>query len=181
MFDRWPTPQVALGWLTEPWRFLDGAFLLAGLLSALAWHRAGIVAAIFYQLALTPGELAWFEEHEEGGFWRSDRPVERVQVSREHLVADYGTQWLLGGAFLVFFAGATRVRVSSNAGLSVLNTGVPSTDVYKRQEHFRTVEIDIWAALIEDWNEASLALFRKAGYLIHDSVTYASRRTRSDA
>lgn len=127
LFDRWPTPQAALGWLTEPWRFFDGVFLLAGLLSALAWHRAGIVAAIFYQLALTPGELAWFEEHEEGGYWRSDRPVERVQVSREHLVADYGTQWLLGGAFLVFFAGATRVRVSASAGLSVLNTGVPST------------------------------------------------------
>lgn len=49
------------------------------------------------------------------------------------------------------------------------------------EDHFRTVGIDIWAALIEDWNEASLALFRKAGYLIHDNITYASRRTRSDA
>ena len=48
------------------------------------------------------------------------------------------------------------------------------------EEHFRTVEIDIWAALIEDWNEASLALFRKAGYHIHDNITYASLRTRSD-
>ena len=58
LFDRWPTLQIALGWLTEPWRFFDGVFLLAGLLSALAWHRAGIVAAIFYQLALTTGKLA---------------------------------------------------------------------------------------------------------------------------
>ena len=49
------------------------------------------------------------------------------------------------------------------------------------EEHFRTLGIDIWAALIEDWNEASLALFRKAGYHIHDNITYASRRARSDA
>ena len=49
------------------------------------------------------------------------------------------------------------------------------------EEHFRAVGIDIWAALIEDWNEASLALFRKAGYHVHDNITYASRRTRSNA
>ena len=49
------------------------------------------------------------------------------------------------------------------------------------EEHFRSVGIDIWAALIEDWNEASLALFRKAGYHVHDNITYASQRTRSDA
>ena len=48
------------------------------------------------------------------------------------------------------------------------------------EEHFRVVGIDVWAALIEDWNEASLALFRKAGYQIHGNITYASRRTRSD-
>lgn len=44
------------------------------------------------------------------------------------------------------------------------------------EEHFRGQGIDVWAALIEDWNEASFALFRKAGYLIHDDVIYASRR-----
>ncbi len=49
------------------------------------------------------------------------------------------------------------------------------------EQHFRSLGIDIWAALIEDWNDASLALFRKAGYHIHDNITYASRRTRSDA
>lgn len=49
------------------------------------------------------------------------------------------------------------------------------------EEQFRSVGIDIWAALIEDWNEASLALFRKAGYHIHDNITYASQRTRIDA
>ena len=49
------------------------------------------------------------------------------------------------------------------------------------EEHFRVVGIDVWAALIEDWNEASLALFGKAGYHIHDNITYASQRKRSDA
>lgn len=47
------------------------------------------------------------------------------------------------------------------------------------EEHFRGLGIDIWAALIEDWNTASLALFRHAGYDLADDVTYASRRVSS--
>jgi GNAT superfamily N-acetyltransferase len=48
------------------------------------------------------------------------------------------------------------------------------------EEHFRGLGIDMWAALIEDWNEASLALFRSAGYSLADDITYASRRRRAD-
>lgn len=47
------------------------------------------------------------------------------------------------------------------------------------EEHFRSQGIDIWAALIEDWNEASLALFRRAGYALADDITYASRRSHA--
>lgn len=123
---RWPTLDTARNWLVEPWTFFDGAFLVAGILSSLAWHRASVVAGIFDRLALTSGELAWFQERQTGAAWRSDRTLERAQVSRDTLVADYVSQWLLGGAFLVFFAGATRVRIVPQAGLRVLNTGVPS-------------------------------------------------------
>ena len=49
------------------------------------------------------------------------------------------------------------------------------------EEHFQNLGIDVWAALIEDWNVASLALFREAGYLIHDDVIYASRRAHVDS
>ena len=49
------------------------------------------------------------------------------------------------------------------------------------EEHFVSLGIEVWAVLIEDWNEASLALFRKAGYTLADNITYASRRTRSNA
>lgn len=49
------------------------------------------------------------------------------------------------------------------------------------EQHFQHHGIDVWAALIEDWNEASLALFREAGYLVHDDVIYASRRARVDS
>ena len=49
------------------------------------------------------------------------------------------------------------------------------------EAHFQHLGIDVWAALIEDWNEASLALFREAGYLIHNDVIYASRRAWADA
>lgn len=48
------------------------------------------------------------------------------------------------------------------------------------EAHFHALGIDIWAALIEDWNEASLALFRQAGYDLADDITYASRRSRAD-
>lgn len=48
------------------------------------------------------------------------------------------------------------------------------------QEHFQAQGINIWAALIEEWNEASLALFDSAGYALADDVTYASRRSHAD-
>lgn len=48
------------------------------------------------------------------------------------------------------------------------------------EAHFSALGIDIWAALIEDWNEASLALFGRAGYALADDITYASRRGRAD-
>jgi N-acetylglutamate synthase len=48
------------------------------------------------------------------------------------------------------------------------------------EEHFQALGIDIWAALIEDWNEASLALFRQAGYALAPDITYASRRSHED-
>ncbi len=48
--------------------------------------------------------------------------------------------------------------------------------IHSCEEHFQARGIDIWAALIEDWNEASLALFRAAGYALAEDITYASRR-----
>jgi GNAT superfamily N-acetyltransferase len=47
------------------------------------------------------------------------------------------------------------------------------------EEHFRSLGIDIWAALIEDWNDASLALFQRAGYALAPDITYASRRSHA--
>ena len=49
------------------------------------------------------------------------------------------------------------------------------------EEHFQGLGIEVWAALIEDWNQESLALFRKAGYALTRNITYASRRTRREA
>ena len=37
------------------------------------------------------------------------------------------------------------------------------------------------ACLIEDWNEASLALFQKEGYLFDDHILYLSKRDSTDA
>jgi GNAT superfamily N-acetyltransferase len=48
------------------------------------------------------------------------------------------------------------------------------------EDHFHALGIDIWAALIEDWNEASLALFGQAGYDLADNIIYARRRSHSE-
>jgi ribosomal protein S18 acetylase RimI-like enzyme len=58
--------------------------------------------------------------------------------------------------------------------------GVATRLIRLCEEHFRSQGIDIWAALIEDWNEASLALFRQTGYALADNITYASRRSHTD-
>ena len=48
------------------------------------------------------------------------------------------------------------------------------------EEHFHSLGIGMWAALIEDWNAASLALFQQAGFDLAADITYASRRSRAD-
>jgi GNAT superfamily N-acetyltransferase len=58
--------------------------------------------------------------------------------------------------------------------------GLATRLVRLAEEHFHSLGIDIWAALIEDWNAASLALFQQAGFALADDITYASRRSRAD-
>jgi len=36
--------------------------------------------------------------------------------------------------------------------------------------------IEVWAALIEDYNPVSLELFRSEGYITHDDIIYLSKR-----
>lgn len=122
----WPDLASLRGWILEPSTFFDGFFLATAVLVALAWDRASIVGGIFYELALSPAELVWSEEQRSGGFWRRARPAEAGRVSRQELVQDYVNQWVLGAMFLAFCAGATRVQVGPDLGLSLLRTGVPS-------------------------------------------------------
>lgn len=121
----WPTLATVRGWILEPWSFFDGFFIAVSLLAALAWHRAGVVADIFYRLALSPGELAYDSERRSGGFWRIAQLSERVLVSRADLVQQYVSQWLVGGVFLALFAAATRVRIGGGLNINVLSMGIP--------------------------------------------------------
>jgi hypothetical protein len=121
----WPTAATLRGWILEPWSFLDGFFIPAAILCALAWHRASVVTDIFYRLALSPGELAYDSERRSGGFWRMAHLPERVLVSRAELVEQYVTQWLVGGVFLALFAAAMRVRISGGLSINVLSMGIP--------------------------------------------------------
>lgn len=125
MTGNWPTPAIVRGWILEPWTFFDGMFIATAILCALAWHRASVVSGIFYRLALTPGELAYDNERRSGGFWRMAHLPERVLVSRADLVEQYGTQWMVGGVFLVLFAAATRVRIGPQLSINVLDMGIP--------------------------------------------------------
>ena len=40
--------------------------------------------------------------------------------------------------------------------------------------------LHVLSAHIETWNEASLSLFQRAGYHVHDDVIYVSKRQRDD-
>lgn len=121
----WPGLATLRGWILEPWSFFDGVFLFLAVLCALAWHRAAVVAGIFYRLGLTPGELAYDSERRAGGFWRSGHLPERALVSRAGLVEHYVTQWMFGGVFLALCAAATRVQVGERLSLNVLDMGIP--------------------------------------------------------
>ncbi len=63
---------------------------------------------------------------------------------------------------------------------------------YRRQGHgarllraaedaLREQDMTVLAALIEDWNDASLALFEKEGYRVDREVIYVSKRDSADA
>ena len=125
----WPTLASLRGWILEPWSFFDGVFLFTALLCALAWHRAAVVAGIFYRLGLTPGELAYDSERRMGSLWRSGHLPERALVSRADLVEHYVTQWMFGGVFLALCAAASRVQVGERLSLNVLDMGIPSAVV----------------------------------------------------
>lgn len=122
----WPTLADLRSWILEPWSFFDGIFLAAALLCALAWHRAAVVADIFYRLALSPGELAYDNERRSGGFWRMAHQPERVMLSRSDLVEQYVSQWLMGGIFLALLAAATRIRIDGGLSINVFSMGIPS-------------------------------------------------------
>jgi ribosomal protein S18 acetylase RimI-like enzyme len=53
--------------------------------------------------------------------------------------------------------------------------------VHAAEEALSELGMKIMAALIEDYNMASLALFNKLGYGLHPEVHYVSKRDSSDA
>ncbi len=52
--------------------------------------------------------------------------------------------------------------------------------IRKAEEYFMKEGVDIFACLIEDWNEPSRKLFKKAGYIYHPEVLYFTRRINPD-
>lgn len=53
--------------------------------------------------------------------------------------------------------------------------------VHAAEDALGELGLKVTAALIEDYNAASLALFRKLGYVAHPEVQYVSKRESSDA
>ena len=48
------------------------------------------------------------------------------------------------------------------------------------QQALREMGLQIIAALIEDWNDASLALYKSEGYAVHTDIYYVSKRDSQD-
>jgi ribosomal protein S18 acetylase RimI-like enzyme len=49
------------------------------------------------------------------------------------------------------------------------------------EELLHKLDIHVIGALVERENEASLRLFQRAGYQLHDDICYLSKRDHSDA
>jgi len=60
-------------------------------------------------------------------------------------------------------------------------TGYGMRLVRAAEDVLRELGLTVWAALIEEWNAASLALFESAGYHAHRDVVYVSKRDSGSA
>ncbi len=54
--------------------------------------------------------------------------------------------------------------------------GYGSMLIHAAEDALRSIGIKVIAALIEDWNGASLALFKREGYAVHSDVYYVTKR-----
>ncbi len=54
--------------------------------------------------------------------------------------------------------------------------GIGMALIAEAERRFREKGRMIIGILIEDWNTASFELFKKAGYVVHDDITYLSKR-----
>jgi GNAT superfamily N-acetyltransferase len=48
--------------------------------------------------------------------------------------------------------------------------------IHAAEEALRSIGIKVIGALIEDWNDASLTLFKREGYAVHSDIYYVSKR-----
>lgn len=60
-------------------------------------------------------------------------------------------------------------------------TGYAQQLIRAAEEALREQGMTVMAALIEDWNTASLKLFQKAGYHVDSDVVYVSKRDSADS
>ena len=58
--------------------------------------------------------------------------------------------------------------------------GIASKLIKKAEQILQDMNIEIYACLIKDWNQASLQLFKKNGYTLHDDITYLTKRENKD-
>ena len=58
--------------------------------------------------------------------------------------------------------------------------GVATLLIKKAEEFFIKEGVDIFACLIEDWNERSMKLFEKSGYKSHKEIIYYTKRNYPD-
>lgn len=58
--------------------------------------------------------------------------------------------------------------------------GIGRILVQEMEKRLKAKGFRIIATLIEDGHEASMALFKKAGYVVHDDITYLTKREDSD-
>ena len=60
------------------------------------------------------------------------------------------------------------------------NRGIASKLISHGEDYLKKENIHIFACLIENWNQASMNLFQKLGYIKHEDIFYYTKREHAD-
>ncbi len=116
------------------------------------------------------------------------KPRGRDLSGRITRAVDSGSDCFFGAFSSGELAGAVLVTHDGRKGwinrlavdASLRRKGLGRALIERAEKYLLEQKIEIYAALIEDYNQPSLELFKACGYVLHKDIYYLSKREHSD-